>query len=127
VAVAFGDTPHASRRAKLLGYDSHRDACPAMLTSRPVGDRLAAAKATVGEQVVELARALADQVREHLALLLARQIGARRRSGQVELRSIARMLGHGCETMVRPARIARRRPPVKRLDTSVAPHLLVQA
>ena len=53
----------------------------------------------MGEQVVELARALADQMREHLALLLARQIGAGRRRRQIELRRVARMLGHGQAVM----------------------------
>ena len=48
----------------------------------------------MGEQVVQLAGALADQMREHLALLLARQIGAGRRRGQVELRRVAGVLGH---------------------------------
>ena len=48
----------------------------------------------MGEQVVELARALADQMGEDLALLLARQIGAGRGRGQIELRRVARMLGH---------------------------------
>ena len=53
----------------------------------------------MGEQIVEFAGALADQVREHLALFLAGQIGAGRGRGQIELRRIARMLGH----VVRPS------------------------
>ena len=44
-------------------------------------------------------RALADQVGEYLAFFLALQIGAGRGRGQVELRRIARMLGH----VVRPS------------------------
>ena len=48
----------------------------------------------MGEQIVEFARALADQMREDLALLLALQIGAGRGRGQIELRRVAGMLGH---------------------------------
>ena len=48
----------------------------------------------MGEQIVEFARALADQVGEHLAFFLAVQIGARRGRRQIELRCIAGMLGH---------------------------------
>src|SRR5262249_16647690 len=51
--------------------------------------------AAMGQQVVQIAGALADQVREHLALLLARQIRARGGRSQVELRRIARMSRHG--------------------------------
>ena len=80
------------RRPEILGDHPHRDAGAAGLAGRPVGDRLAAPEPAVGEQVVQSGRALADQMREHLALLLARQIGARRRRGQVELRRVARML-----------------------------------
>ena len=43
----------------------------------------------MGEQVVEVAGALADQMREHFPLLLARQIGAGGGRGQIELRRIA--------------------------------------
>ncbi len=101
VGVALGDAAHAAGRAEFVGDDAHRDAGAAGLAGRPVGDRLAAAEAAVGEQVVEPRRAVADQVREHLALLLARQIGARRGRGQVELRRVARMLGHGTLSAVR--------------------------
>ena len=89
------------------------------LAGRPIGDRLAAAEAAMGEQIIELARALADQMRENLALFLALQIGAGRRRGQIELRCIARVLGH----LVRPSfhfriatSIARRAPSSKALS-----------
>ncbi len=95
VVVALDDAAHAAGRAEIVGDDAHRNAGAAALASRPVGDRLAAAEAAVGEDVVELAGALADQVGEYLALLLAAEIGARRRSGQVELRRVTRVLGHG--------------------------------
>ena len=49
----------------------------------------------MGQQIVELGRPLADQMGEDLALLVARQIGAGRRRREVELRGIARVLGHG--------------------------------
>src|SRR5258705_10908746 len=48
----------------------------------------------MGEQVVEIARLLADQMREYLALMPAWQIGAGRGRRQVELRAVTRMLGH---------------------------------
>ena len=71
------------------------------------------------EQVVEFAGALADQMGEHLALLLARQIGAGRGSGQIELRRIAGMLGHVVRPLSRmndsTPSIARRTPRVKAL------------
>src|SRR5207237_4172546 len=95
------------------------DAGAAVLAGRAVGDRLAAAETAVGEEIVELARPLADQMREHLALLVAGQIGARRGRGEVELRGVARVLGHGASRrrFLGPtgARIARRALPVKRL------------
>src|SRR5207248_5362868 len=64
------------------------------LASRAVGNRLAAPEAALRENIVELGRALPDQMRKHLPLVLAGEIRAWRRSGQVELRGIARMLGH---------------------------------
>ena len=94
VGVAARDAAHARRRTKILGDDAHRDAGAAALAGRPVGDRLAAPEAALGQDIVELGRALADQVRKHLPLFLAAEIGAGRRRGQVELRSVARVLGH---------------------------------
>ena len=73
----------------------------------------------MGEQVVELGGALAHQMGEHLALLLAGQIGARGGGGQIELRGIARVLGHGILERRRIAdadRIARAAAPVKSLS-----------
>ena len=99
IVVALDDAAHAARGAEFLGDHAHRDAAAATLAGRPVGNRLAAAKSALGEDVVELARPLADQVGKNLPLLLASEIGAWRRSGQVELRRIAGMLGH----IVRPS------------------------
>ena len=74
--------------------DQHarRDARAAALASRPVGDRLAPAKSTVSEDIVEFRRALADQMRENFALFLARQIRTGRGRSKVELRRVARKL-----------------------------------
>ena len=47
------------------------------------------------ESILNNLAALADEMREHLPLFLARQIRTRRRSRQVELWRIAGMLGHG--------------------------------
>ena len=68
----------------------------------------------MGEQVVEVAGALADQVREDLALLLARQIRAGGGGGQVELRRIARVVPSCHESYLHPGtgiNRLNRRPP----------------
>ena len=52
----------------------------------------------MGQQVIEVAGALADQMGEYLALLLARQVRAGGRGRQVELRRIARVVGHGTDS-----------------------------
>jgi len=68
----------------------------------------------MGEQVVQFASAVANQVRENLALFLALQIRARRRGRQVELRCIARVLGHlSARHFLFTDSIARRTPAVK--------------
>ena len=102
VLVALGNALHALGRSELVSDDSHRHAGAAGLAGRTVGDRLAAAEPAVGQQIVEAVRALADEMREHLPLFLARQIRTRRRSRQVELWRIARMLGHGFQVRFRP-------------------------
>ena len=56
----------------------------------------------MGEQIVELGSAFPDQVGEDLALLMALQIGAGRRRGQIELRRIAEMLGHCIRPLLLP-------------------------
>jgi hypothetical protein len=89
IAVAVEDAPHAPRRSKVIGHYPDRNAGAAVLAGRPIGDRLAAAETAVGQEIIELGGALADEMREHLALLLARQIGARRGRGEIELRCVA--------------------------------------
>src|SRR4029077_209538 len=59
------------------------------------------------ENIVELGRSLADQMRKHLPLLLAGEIRAWRRSGQIELRCIARMVGHEYYRVAAEARFGR--------------------
>src|SRR5262245_41835963 len=49
----------------------------------------------MGEEIVEVARLVADQMREHLPLMPARQIRAGRGRRQVELRGVTRVLGQG--------------------------------
>src|SRR5208282_5305003 len=88
------DPAHTARGAEFLGDHAHRDAAAATLAGRPVGDRLAAAKSALSEDVVELTGALADQVGKNLPLLLAGEVGAGRGRREVELRRIARVLGH---------------------------------
>jgi hypothetical protein len=43
----------------------------------------------MGQQIIELGGPLADEMREHLALLLARQIRAGRGRGEIKLRRVA--------------------------------------
>lgn len=58
-----------------------------------------AAEAALGEDIVEGRGFLADQVREHLPLVLARKIGARGRSCQVELRVVSSEFTQGSNTV----------------------------
>src|SRR5262249_35484667 len=95
VGVAAHDAAHALGRAEIPGDHADRNAGAASLASGAVGNGLAAAKAALRENVVKLAGAFADQVRKHLPLLAPAQIRARRRSGEIELRCVTRMLGHG--------------------------------
>jgi hypothetical protein len=70
VGIARADAPHAARRDKFLGDHPHRDAAAAAFAGRPIGDRLAAAEAALGQDVVEFARPLADQMGKNLPLFL---------------------------------------------------------
>ena len=63
VGVALGDAAHVARGREIRRHHAHRHAGAAALAGRPVGDRLAAAEAAMGEQIVERGGALADQVR----------------------------------------------------------------
>src|ERR1700730_5265333 len=49
----------------------------------------------MGQKVVQLRRPLAHKMGKYLAFFLAREIGARRGRGEIELGSIAGVLGHG--------------------------------
>ena len=85
-AAALGDAAHVARGLEVVGHHPHRDAGAAAFAGRPIGDRLAAAETAVGEQVVELAGALADEVRVDPAFAAAamargRRIRYRRRGG----------------------------------------------
>ena len=113
-AEKVGVGPH---RAALAGggtkiVDQHPDryAGAAALARRPVGDRLRAAEAGLGQEVVERGRPLADQMGEDFPLLLAGQVGACRRSGEIELRGVARFPGHAFSQL--SARFRWRRPAI---------------
>src|SRR6185437_3324275 len=110
---------HAARRPEVVHHDADGHAGAAGFAGGPVGDRLAAAEAAMGEQVVQLGRAVADQMREYLALLLAGEIRARRGRGQVELRRVARVLGHGGSGRSTEGKIARRGSFVKSLPADL--------
>src|SRR5262249_56219875 len=68
IAVAIEDTPHTSRRLKILGYHPDRDARAAVFAGGPIGDGLAASKTAVRQQIVWLSGPLADEMRQHLPL-----------------------------------------------------------
>ena len=128
VGIAFGDAAHVARRRKIRNHHPHRDAGAAGLAGRPVGDRLAAAEAAVGQQIVEFGSALANQMGKYLALLLALQIGAGRGRGQIKLRRIARVLGHVVRPLLLPIHsIARRLRHVKALYRAGALRMAARA
>ena len=99
VGVAGHDFPEIPRGPEFVGDHADGDAGAALVAGRPIGNRLAAPEAAMGQQVVEVAGLFAHQMREHLALVPPRQIGARRGRRQVELRGITRMLGHGMSSV----------------------------
>jgi hypothetical protein len=94
VGVAFGDSTHVARRRKIRSDHADRHAGPAPFAGGPVRNGLTTAESAVGEKIVEFAGAFPDQVCKHLAFFLAVQVGAGRGRRQVELRCIARVLGH---------------------------------
>src|SRR4029079_14851595 len=65
VGIAFGDAAHVTRGREVGGHDAHGDAGAAPLAGWAIGDRLAAAEAPLGQQIVELARAAPHKGREH--------------------------------------------------------------
>jgi two-component system, cell cycle response regulator CtrA len=94
VGVAAEDLALGRIGLELGGDDPDRNAGVAVDAARPVGDRLAAAKADPPKRFVEVARAAAIELGEHLPLDLARKIGAWRRVGYEELRE-AEWCTHG--------------------------------
>src|SRR3954454_23672139 len=82
--MALEHAPLVRVRLELGGHDSYGDAGGAVHAARPVGHGLAAPKADSAERVVQFARMLAAQLREHLPLRLARQIGAGGGAGHEE-------------------------------------------
>ena len=110
VGIARQNLAEAAGGTEFVGDHPHRDAGPALVAGGAVGDRLAAAEAAMGEEVVEVGRLVAHQMREHLALVPARQIGAGRWRRQVELRGVTRMLGHVMSSGLRSSRRPASRP-----------------
>ena len=107
-ATDYPTRPEAAGGPEFVGDHPDRDAGAALVAGGPVGDRLAAAEAAMGEQIVELGGTLAHEMGEHLALRPARQIGTRGGRGQVELWRIA---GFSCHArlvrLLAPSRIGR--------------------
>ena len=115
------------RWAEIVDQHPHRDAGAATFAGGAVGDRLRAAEAGLGQEVVQRGGALADEMGEDLPFLLAGQVWARRRRGQIELRGVAHFPGHAFATPLcrttRRARTARRGIPcANRRRISQAPH-----
>jgi len=81
IAVPLQRSLLACARLELTRDDADGDAGRAIDATRPIGDALAAAKADPSQRIVELGGMLPCQLREHLPLGLARQIGAGRRRG----------------------------------------------
>ena len=94
VGVRADGAALAGRGTKIIDQHAHRHAGAAAFAGRPVGDRLRATESGLGQEVVESGRAFADQMGEDLTLLLAGQVGTCRRSGEIELRGVARFPGH---------------------------------
>ena len=94
VGVGSDRAALALRRTEMVHQHAHRHAGAAALAGRPVGDRLRAAESGLGQEVVEGGGPFADQMGENLPLLLAGQVGARRRSGEIKLRGVARFPAH---------------------------------
>ena len=94
VGIAGQNFAEIARGTEFVGDHPHRDAGAALVAGRTVGDRLAAAEAAMGQQIIEVGGLFADQMREHLALVSTRQVRAGGWGGQVELGGVAGMLCH---------------------------------
>ena len=94
IGVAGEDLAEIARGPEFVGDDADRDTGAALVAGRPIGDRLAAPESAMGQEVVEFARFIADQMGEYLPLVPPRQIRAGRGRSQIELRGITRVLGH---------------------------------
>src|SRR4051794_7571064 len=95
VGVARDHLAEVAGGAELVGDHPDRDAGATLVAGGTVGDRLAATEAAMGQEVVEVTGALTYEVRKHLALVSARQIGAGGRRREVKLWGVARVLGQG--------------------------------
>ena len=104
VGIALHHPLHVARRLELVGDDAHGNAGTAGLAGRPVGDVLRAAEAALRQQVVELRRLVADEVRKHLPFELPLDVGAGRRRREEELRRLCRMLRHRAVIRVHESR-----------------------
>src|SRR5439155_16961308 len=71
VGVARQDLSQIARWPEFVGDHTNRHAGAALIAGRAIGDRLAAPETAMGQQVVEVAGFVADQMRENLALVAA--------------------------------------------------------
>ncbi len=94
VAVGLHDPAHIAGGAELVHENAHRHAGIAEIAGRPIGDRLRASESPLRQDLVQLAAAPPDDVREDLPLLLARQIRTGGGRSEIELRCVARLTRH---------------------------------
>jgi hypothetical protein len=94
IAVGLRDPTHGGGGPEGVDAYPDRDAGHAGFAGRPVGDALAAAKAALRQQVVQLTRGRPHQMREDFPLLAPRQVGTRARRSEIELMGVRNKLGH---------------------------------
>lgn len=86
VPVVVPDPAHGFVLLELPGQNPHGNAGPAILAGRPVGNVLGTAETALGQEIIQLGGAPADEMRKNLALQLPFQIGTGRGCCQEELR-----------------------------------------
>ncbi len=63
ITIAVPDPAHGFVLLELACKNAHRNTGPAVFAGRAVGDVLRAAEAALGQQIIQLARATANEVR----------------------------------------------------------------
>jgi hypothetical protein len=95
VRIARQNFSQITRRAKFISDHTNGNAGATLVASGAIGDRLAAPETAMRQQIIKVARLVANQMREDFALMPAGQIRAGRGHRKIELRSVTGVLGHG--------------------------------